>query len=427
LETALLARVGRCRVEELGRGRHNAGKASKVLGEELPGPQCAERRVVSDESHPELGEDVDQVLEDGLVAVERDTGRGEEEEAEEEEEEEAEEADAAFDLRLRKLSLVEALRSNPPDSEVYVRRAATVPSWRRGGFWAKEDINPGSRGGVGAGFGGGRSGGGAGVGNDGSGAGLRHGVAARLFGNRTEGGLALETSSVAGVDTKELKPQDGTIVVRVGLRTGTRWRVGSVAVRRGEQLDDEAFFQRLRGEYFRLKGGWVPALLGARTVVQVRVCPGGRFRRLGDEAEVVDRGLVERGPERGVGGAAGLRLFARPRGGKGTTEWVAWASGSAGGEAGAEVALEIEEGWNAGRIVCAVAGVLLASTVITVLWVLVGVEALRDTAASHAPDRMHGWGGAAGRVQVGGILGVLVLLLGWTVVGGWLMVNWLVD
>ncbi len=73
------------------------------------------------------------------------------------------------------------------------------------------------------------------------------------------------------------------------------------------------------------------------------------------------------------------------------------------------------------KIVGAVASVVLLSILATLLWVFVGVGSqLPGTEVS------MGFRDAGGRVETGVALGAFVLLLGWTGVGAWVALSWLV-
>ena len=123
-----------------------------------------------------------------------------------------------------------------------------------------------------------------------------------------------------------------------------------------------------------------------------------------------------------------LKLYLRPQAGKGRHQWVDWVlslpsrlSGGRRSSEGENIVLEYVEGWCVAKIAAAVASVVVLSMLATLLWVLVGVGGQQvGTRAS------TGWRDAAGRVEAGVALGAFVLLLGWTGVGAWAVLNWLV-
>lgn len=106
-------------------------------------------------------------------------------------------------------------------------------------------------------------------------------------------------------------------------------------------------------------------------------------------------------------------------------------------------ALELIEGWSVGRIIAALIAVATSSLLATLLWIFLGVGAEHSSyfaaaAAAAANDGSSttpsvdltesSWEfhDAGGRVQGGAALGALVLMLGWTGVGAWAFLCWLV-
>ncbi len=108
--------------------------------------------------------------------------------------------------------------------------------------------------------------------------------------------------------------------------------------------------------------------------------------------------------------------------------------------------LVLVEGWCIARILAAVTSVMLLSILAALLWILVGVggqtSATSGTWVSRGPvvgaggrwDDVAGPGGrleqagdAGGRVEAGVVLGAFVLLLGWTGIGAWAVLSWLVG
>ena len=126
-----------------------------------------------------------------------------------------------------------------------------------------------------------------------------------------------------------------------------------------------------------------------------------------------------------------LRLWRCPRRGRGKQEWVAWVRSLPGNPAGGgveegreRIAVELVEGWAAARIGVAVGGLVGVSVLVCLLWVYLGAGGVgvRDNGDGVLRFGLRGPGG---RVETGGVLGVLVLLLGSVVVGGWVGVSWL--
>ncbi len=81
--------------------------------------------------------------------------------------------------------------------------------------------------------------------------------------------------------------------------------------------------------------------------------------------------------------------------------------------------LEFVEGWCVWRVSLAVVLVVLASVAVLVLWVLLG------PAQVNTAGQINRLSGAGARVETGFIMAVLVLLFGWTGVGLWGGLSWL--
>ncbi len=89
-----------------------------------------------------------------------------------------------------------------------------------------------------------------------------------------------------------------------------------------------------------------------------------------------------------------------------------------------------------GKIGIAVFLVVIVSMLATLLWTLLGsngsvvLQSDGLTGLTGFPLELRltsaGFRGAGMRVETGLALGALVLLLGWTVVGAWILLNWLV-
>ncbi|KAL8632973.1 hypothetical protein Q9189_001227 [Teloschistes chrysophthalmus] len=96
------------------------------------------------------------------------------------------------------------------------------------------------------------------------------------------------------------------------------------------------------------------------------------------------------------------------------------------------VALELLEGWHLPLIASAICLTLILSLLTTLLWIFLGVDgavALRNEARVGMGVGLEmgrsGFRGAGDRVGTGVGMGVLVLMVGWTGVGGWVLVGWL--
>ena len=104
------------------------------------------------------------------------------------------------------------------------------------------------------------------------------------------------------------------------------------------------------------------------------------------------------------------------------------------------IAIELVESWSATNIAYALVIVLILSILAALLWTLIGVggAAQEVDVNVNVPSHGHikadtalrmaeGWKAAGARLQAGTSLGILVLLLGWTCVGGWMGGSWLVG
>jgi len=192
-------------------------------------------------------------------------------------------------------------------------------------------------------------------------------------------------------------------------------------------FDDQKLFQLVRTEYTKMRSPF--HRYGSLRVLQSFTLssykdlfqPASRWQKL---AHTKNFSLADEDfdPE------SMLRLYLRPQLGEGQHQWVDWAlslpgrlnGGRSRGE-GENLVMEFVEGWSVTRVVGAVASVVLLSVVATFLWVLLGV-------GSQQPGRntSMGWRDAGGRVETGVALGAFVLLLGWTGVGAWVALSWLV-
>lgn len=103
-----------------------------------------------------------------------------------------------------------------------------------------------------------------------------------------------------------------------------------------------------------------------------------------------------------------------------------------------KVAIQFVEGWAVRRIAFAAVTFLLLGVLATLLWVTVGRSGGEQGQLSSGDVTGDGKGGyttitggtgvgMSGRVEGGVLLGLLVLLVGWTGVGAWVWLSWLVG
>lgn len=96
------------------------------------------------------------------------------------------------------------------------------------------------------------------------------------------------------------------------------------------------------------------------------------------------------------------------------------------------MSLSLVESWSARKLSCAAAVVLLLAVAAAVLWIIFGVSAPKMVwqfaGGSGGKAVMHegkGYRGSGGQVETGAVLGLLVLLMGWTGMAGWVWLSWL--
>ncbi|KAI9874835.1 MAG: hypothetical protein M1830_009229 [Pleopsidium flavum] len=195
----------------------------------------------------------------------------------------------------------------------------------------------------------------------------------------------------------------------------------------GADFDDEKFFNLIRSEYAKIRGPF-RRFVSLRGLQSVNPLSYKDFSQFGSRSQdsvhpmnirVVDDAFVQ---ERM------LRICRRPKLGRGQHGWVNWVPTLPGNMTGEQVMekdenimLEFVEGWCVPKIFAAIASVVVLSVVAAVLWVLVGVGGQQIGKRGGL-----GWRDAGGRVETGMVLGAFVLLLGWTGVGAWVALSWLV-
>ena len=219
-------------------------------------------------------------------------------------------------------------------------------------------------------------------------------------------------------------------------------------------FDDEALSKLLRSSYNTMRGP-LRYLASAREVRDLRLLSYTSIAQLasrhakpmqfrGDTA-VVEEETAE---------ARMLDLFQKPRLGRGKDEWTNWVKGLPENGKGSEssdkhkIVIEFVEGWAPGRLYGAVAAVLICSVLAMFLWIFVGtgdqgelrianssadveLEGLRkglvEAVGPQVQESPVVYKGPGGRVQAGVELGILILMLGWTAVGGWGLLSCLVT
>lgn len=226
--------------------------------------------------------------------------------------------------------------------------------------------------------------------------------------------------------------------------TRTRPKATSTQHLHRQGYDDETFFHALRHAYTELLGAPLHYLPLARTLSRISV--SGPATRAADSGygwlhqPRSPRALASSGLSDSLSESKILQAFRRPALGRRRFAFVGWArrlaaagprpgvgrrDRGAGGEDCIGCARDVEsvfknerpEGlefvlaWSVKRILVAVGLVLGLSVAAVLLWSFL---------------RRSGGGGAGDRVATGLVLGICVLLMGLTGIGGWLGISWLV-
>lgn len=204
-----------------------------------------------------------------------------------------------------------------------------------------------------------------------------------------------------------------------------------------KDFDDEKLFRLIRAEHGKMRG-FAGGVASARSVKNVGVLHYSNIAELGHRDE-------ERFPCRMFGadnedlvGDGLLALLRDPKLGRKNhvwTEWVRRLPGNSKSENDAreKIVIEFIQGWSLAGIILAVTTIVVLSMAATLLWIFLGVGNVSSIIVAENGDAGQGlrertrggFRGAGDRVESGVALGVLVLLLGWTGVGMWVLVSWL--
>lgn len=208
-------------------------------------------------------------------------------------------------------------------------------------------------------------------------------------------------------------------------------------------FDDEKLFKLIRSEYNGMRGS-LRQLASARTVRSMNLLA---YR---STSELVSKNAKpmhfrHQDNDEHLAEARMLDLFTKPKLGKHQHEWVEWVTtlpenSNIEPVDNERIALELVEGWSTRKFLAAVVAVLVCSLTITLLWIFLGAGG--DTLGFESSDvslpgglmgsnavtveNPIGYKGAGGRVETGVALGILVLMFGWTSIGAWILLNWLV-
>lgn len=208
-------------------------------------------------------------------------------------------------------------------------------------------------------------------------------------------------------------------------------------------FDDEKLVKLIKKEYVGLRGVF-RSFLSARNVQDVKIFSYSTTSDLVDKIDATHGNPFISPENRDLGEAQMLGLYRNPSCGRRKHAWLGWIArrpeNSPRRASGKQnLALQLVEGWCMWKIASTILALLALSAVATLLWIFLGIGGdsltwshTNDTSNSGLPTEMQniqgshlGFRGAGGRVQTGVLLGTLVLLLGWTGTGGWILLSWL--
>lgn len=186
-------------------------------------------------------------------------------------------------------------------------------------------------------------------------------------------------------------------------------------------FDDEELLARMHTEYKKLRGS-LRGLISLRELKNLSIV--ARFPAspsLTPQGSIVARRKLEIEP---LAQSQLWRSFRNPKLAHGRYEWMAMLrdfqpspdDGHALLDETGAPAFEFVEGWNVTRIVALAGAALLASLAAGVLWIIFGLD----------EAGMRGLESVAARVETGVLLSGVLLMVGWSVIGGWVVLSWLV-
>ena len=208
-------------------------------------------------------------------------------------------------------------------------------------------------------------------------------------------------------------------------------------------FDDEKLFKLIRSEYNSMRGS-LRRLASARTMRSMNLLA------YHSTSELVFKNAKpmhfrHQDNDEYLAEARMLALFQKPRLGKRHHEWVEWVTtlpenSNVQSLDNERIALELVEGWSTRKFLAAVVAVLVCSLTVTLLWIFLGaggdtigfessnISLPGGLMGSNAAtvESPIGYRGAGGRVETGVAFGILVLMFGWTSIGAWILLNWLV-
>ncbi|KAL2042319.1 hypothetical protein N7G274_004808 [Stereocaulon virgatum] len=219
-------------------------------------------------------------------------------------------------------------------------------------------------------------------------------------------------------------------------------------------VDDEHLFTLLRSTYKNMRGP-LRHFVSARNVCSLKL---HSYKSMSQLACRQGRSMQFRGDDvqEEIAETRMFALFQKPRMGRRRKEWAGWVrklpeNATGESEDKERIAIEFVEGWAVGKLCLAVVAVLFLSFFVLLLWIFVGKggsdSELQNAVSSSPPDLKDlvdaysglpvalgtqfgvnptGYKGSGGRVETGAVLGMLVLMFGWTGIGAWVGLSWLV-
>ncbi len=203
------------------------------------------------------------------------------------------------------------------------------------------------------------------------------------------------------------------------------------------EFDDEKLAKLIRQEYIGIRG-IIRSTFSARNLQDIRLVSYDTISDLVHQMDSNSGGSFAMLDDHDLSEAQLLALYRKPRLGRRKHAWVEWIERlpenvESPRSRKEKVALQLVEGWCIWKIVTTLLVVLALSIAATLLWIFLGIggDSSRTSPTSflglsiEAQNNNSGFLGAGGRLQTGVLMGSLVLMLGWTGTGAWILLSWL--
>ena len=208
-------------------------------------------------------------------------------------------------------------------------------------------------------------------------------------------------------------------------------------------FDDEKLAKLIQKEYVSMRGLF-RSFVSARNVQDIKIFSYSTTSDLVDKIDPTHSNPFVSPENRDLGEAQMLGLYRKPSCGRRKHAWLDWIArrpeNSPRRASGKQnLAVQLVEGWCMWKIANTLLTLLALSAVATLLWIFLGIggdsltlSRINTISGSELPTEVQkiqggrvGFRGAGGRVQTGVLLGTLVLMLGWTGTGAWILLSWL--